>query len=379
MTARDHIPDAGLEELERHWNAWGEEDPFWAILSVPELRGNRWDVERFFATGVTEVDAVVRRLDVLGPQVRRRRALDFGCGVGRVTQALADRFEECDGVDIATSMVALARRLNRHGPRCRYHLNTQPHLGLFDDATFDFVYSNIVLQHMQPALSTNYLREFVRVLVPGGVAAFQLPSELAEGAAAPTDAAPEPEAVDGLPLPDEAFRARLDAPASLELEPGQRFALGVTVTNVSPLTWPAGGSSKLSLCNAWLAEGDARWRDAEVGLPHTIRPGESADLLLTVHAPEDAGSYVMELDLVQENVAWFADKGSPPAQVRVEVGGASRSRAETSFEPMIEMWGVPREEIVDLVCSSGGEVLAVDEDVSAGPGWVGYRYVIGKA
>jgi hypothetical protein len=46
---------------------------------------------------------------------------------------------------------------------------------------------------------------------------------------------------------------------------------------------------------------------------------------------------------------------------------------------MMEMWGVPREEIVDLVHSSGGDVLAVDEDYFAGPGWVGYRYVIGKA
>ncbi len=50
----------------------------------------------------------------------KRRALDFGCGVGRLTQALARHFNIVDGVDIAPSMIELANQFNRSGGRCRY-------------------------------------------------------------------------------------------------------------------------------------------------------------------------------------------------------------------------------------------------------------------
>src|SRR5258707_194558 len=77
-----------------------------------------------------------------------RRALDFGWGAGRLSQAIARRMAEVDGVDIARSMVDLAGRHNRYGDRCRYRVNTAPDLRLFGDGAFDFVYSSIVLQHI---------------------------------------------------------------------------------------------------------------------------------------------------------------------------------------------------------------------------------------
>ena len=47
------------------------------------------------------IDQLLGWLRELHVQVRPGRALDFGCGVGRLTQALAGKFSECDGVDIA--------------------------------------------------------------------------------------------------------------------------------------------------------------------------------------------------------------------------------------------------------------------------------------
>ena len=44
--------------------------------------------------------------------------LDIGCGVGRLTQALSSRFDECWGVDIAPSMIESANKLNRCPDRC---------------------------------------------------------------------------------------------------------------------------------------------------------------------------------------------------------------------------------------------------------------------
>ncbi|MBI4199649.1 MAG: class I SAM-dependent methyltransferase [Chloroflexi bacterium] len=166
-----------LKELRRSWDAFGKLDPLWAILRAPGKKGRRWESAEFFATGQQEISGVMERVDRLPMRPRRGVALDFGCGVGRVTQALASYFDEVVGVDIAPSMVRLAEQYNRHGGKCRYVVNDREDLGLFPDSAFDFVYSNITLQHMEPRYALGYIREFLRVLGPGGVAVFQLPSE----------------------------------------------------------------------------------------------------------------------------------------------------------------------------------------------------------
>ena len=165
-----------LNELQRNWDALGRADPLWAIKFDPAKKGNRWELEEFLRTGEQEVAELLAWLDGLGVAPRRERALDFGCGVGRLTQALGDRFDRVDGVDIAPSMIELARRLNRHGERCRYHLNAADDLALFGDGSFDLVCSLLVLQHVQASYARAYLREFLRVLHPGGVLVVGVPS-----------------------------------------------------------------------------------------------------------------------------------------------------------------------------------------------------------
>ena len=102
-----------IEELQQNWDAFGRLDPLWAILSVPAKANNRWDLDEFFATGVAEIQDVFKYLGSLGVHPPRKRAFELGCGVGRITQALCQYFDECDGVDIAPSMIALARKYNR--------------------------------------------------------------------------------------------------------------------------------------------------------------------------------------------------------------------------------------------------------------------------
>lgn len=170
-----------LDALQREWNDMGASDPMWAVLTREDKRGNRWDAGEFFRLGVTEIEAVLAALVQRGLATRRgagMRALDFGCGVGRLSQALAQHFGRVDGVDIAPAMIEAARRFNRHGERVTYHHNTAGDLARFADGTFDFVYSNMVLQHMPPALAQRYAAEFVRLLSPRGVAVFQCPSTL---------------------------------------------------------------------------------------------------------------------------------------------------------------------------------------------------------
>jgi SAM-dependent methyltransferase len=165
-----------LAGLQRNWDLLGRADPLWAIMFDPAKRGNRWRPEEFFATGRQEVARLLADLERTGVRVHGGRALDFGCGAGRLTQALAEHFDQVDGVDIAPSMLALAERSNRHGPRCRYHLNAREDLALFGDATFDLACSLLVLQHLEPRYARGYLAELLRVLRPGGVLVVGLPS-----------------------------------------------------------------------------------------------------------------------------------------------------------------------------------------------------------
>lgn len=169
---------SGIEKLRNTWETLGRGDPLWAILSTPETRGNRWDAAAFFQTGEDEVTRLFDRLKGMDISIQRGRALDFGCGVGRVTQALAPYFDKVDGVDIAPSMIRLANQYNHHGDRCQYHENTSPDLELFDPNIFDFVYSRIVLMHVPPRLTKRYIAEFSRILRPGGVAVIHVPSAL---------------------------------------------------------------------------------------------------------------------------------------------------------------------------------------------------------
>jgi SAM-dependent methyltransferase len=170
-------------KLARHkedWERLAEVDPLWAVLTAPDGRGGAWNVEDFFATGEAEVARVFSVLDGLVPPRPRGRALDFGCGVGRLTRALGARFEAVVGVDISEGMVAEARRLNDAFPACEFRVNAAPDLGQFETGSFDFVYSSIVLQHLPSVAEIQrYVAEFLRVARPAGLVVFGIPSRIA--------------------------------------------------------------------------------------------------------------------------------------------------------------------------------------------------------
>jgi ubiquinone/menaquinone biosynthesis C-methylase UbiE len=165
-----------LDDSQQYWDRMAEVDPLWAILSEYHKLGGRWDVDDFFATGRTEIDDLLQKLAALSVPLEKRRALDFGCGVGRLSQALARQFDRVVGVDISTTMIEKAREFNRFPDTCSYVVNATDDLSQFEDATFSFLYSRLVLQHISPAYVAGYLREFCRVLAANGVLVFQIPN-----------------------------------------------------------------------------------------------------------------------------------------------------------------------------------------------------------
>jgi SAM-dependent methyltransferase len=123
---------------------------------------------------VRNLDRELRRL----PQRRDQaalRALEIGCGPGRVMLPMSSRFGEIHGVDISEEMIRLARERLAGTPNAHVQANSGADLGAFADDWFDFVYSYAVFQHI-PGLEIvlGYLREARRVLKPGGLIRCQI-------------------------------------------------------------------------------------------------------------------------------------------------------------------------------------------------------------
>jgi SAM-dependent methyltransferase len=155
----------------RDWEELATLDPLFAILSDPQKRSGKWQLEEFFRTGAEEIARLMEHCQTLRLPRRQQRAIDFGCGVGRLTRALSGYFSESHGVDISNSMVETARRLN---PGCQFRQGSS--LESFPAGYADFIYSTLVLQHQPDQASVaRIIKDLMRVLAPGGLLVFQMP------------------------------------------------------------------------------------------------------------------------------------------------------------------------------------------------------------
>jgi SAM-dependent methyltransferase len=165
-----------LGRHQRDWEDLAQLDPLWAIQSSEHNRFGGADDEAFMASGRRKVDRLMARLDRLGVPARHERVLDFGCGVGRLTLPLADRFEQATGIDIAPSMIEQARLRAGGRQDLRYLVNDRNDLQILTGEQFDLVYTALVLQHLPSAeMALRYLGELARLVAPGGVLVAQVP------------------------------------------------------------------------------------------------------------------------------------------------------------------------------------------------------------
>ncbi len=169
-------PDPRLRQLRADWETLGRADPLWAVYVRDDGRDGGWDRDELLATGEREVADSWQRLTELGLDMESPSVvLDFGCGVGRLTSALATRADRVVGLDISAAMLATARSVipPPDRPRVLLVLSDAPDLPLRSECV-DLVYTSLVLQHMPKALALRYVSEFLRVLVPGGIAVIQV-------------------------------------------------------------------------------------------------------------------------------------------------------------------------------------------------------------
>ena len=152
------------------WEKFGRQAPYFGVLADGKFAADRIHENRdeFFATGRAFVSQLTARYERHFGGLPRGRALDHGCGVGRLTLPLAAEFESVVGLDVSPSMlsegIANAREFSVG--------NVQ--FALADDqlsnapGTFDFVNSYITLQHVPVRRGMSILFQLIEKMSPGG-------------------------------------------------------------------------------------------------------------------------------------------------------------------------------------------------------------------
>src|SRR5690349_15799788 len=95
------------------WEIIGARDPFFGVLTSSDFRLDKVDEatrRRFYASGESEMATVLDWFEAdVGERPSGGAALDIGCGVGRLTHAIAAHVQNVTGYDVSESMLRIAR------------------------------------------------------------------------------------------------------------------------------------------------------------------------------------------------------------------------------------------------------------------------------
>ena len=161
-------------DAQRYWDERAKEN---ALYFVDTGVGyDDPDVEAFWRRGVEVVDQM---LTLAGLTITREDAvLDIGCGVGRLTRALAAQAGRVYGLDVSEEMLRRAREHNRELPDVEWVHGNGRDLAAIADESVDGCFSHVVFQHIpDPEITLSYVRDMGRVLRPGGWALFQVSTD----------------------------------------------------------------------------------------------------------------------------------------------------------------------------------------------------------
>jgi len=165
------MPDRSMRSF---WDERAEEDPFYFVDN--RQRYGEPEMERFWGGGR---EAVANMLGLLGVSLKPTDVVvDIGCGVGRMTRALAERAGTVKGVDVSERMLEVARRENAHLENVEWVLGNGTTLAPIRSESVDCVFELVVFHHIpDPEITLGYIREIGRLLRPGGFAALQVSND----------------------------------------------------------------------------------------------------------------------------------------------------------------------------------------------------------
>ncbi len=160
--------DSVSERMRADWNERAREDAHYYVA----FGGRDQDEAEFLATAADVLRSLEAQLKRLPASSNRRawRALEIGCGPGRLVKPMSRYFGEIHGVDVSDEMIRLARERLADIPHAHFHATNGASLAQFADDSFEFIYSYAVFQHIPSRdVVLEYMREIRRVLKPGGI------------------------------------------------------------------------------------------------------------------------------------------------------------------------------------------------------------------
>lgn len=169
-----------FDHIQRNWKRLGASEPHWSVITADEFKSSQIQGTRtaFYESGRGDAQRLSRTLERNGVDIASlKTCLDYGCGVGRVSRWLAESFAEVYACDISSEHLALAREsLAEAGIRNVQTILLRRILDVTELPGVDLVHSIIVLQHNPPPVMAFLLAHLLRILKPGGVAYFQVPT-----------------------------------------------------------------------------------------------------------------------------------------------------------------------------------------------------------
>lgn len=163
-----------LRPNEKHdWERIGKTNPYFGVITDPKFSlENLTDElkEEFFQSGVDFVNHIIQNTGkFLASSPPFQRALEFGCGVGRLTIPLSSLATEVVAVDVSEAMLNEARK------NCRQKSINNVRFSLSDSeptwlhGAYDFVLSFIVFQHIPEKKGMELFESIVNHVSPGGI------------------------------------------------------------------------------------------------------------------------------------------------------------------------------------------------------------------
>ncbi len=129
---------------------------------------------------------------------------------------------------------------------------------------------------------------------------------------------------------------RIALASELRVEAGQTITLSVTVRNDGALTWPAAGDYPVFLSYHWYDPASDKviiFNGLRTALPEDVPPGTEVALAGRVIAPGKPGWYVLQWDMVHEDVIWFSAKGHETGDVSARVTRGTSGKSPPPLPP----------------------------------------------
>lgn len=168
-----------MRDTDSDWREVARKEPYWGVISVDRYKGKTLrdqDQKTFFQSGPVYVDYVLALTRMLlDPKFEIKRALDFGCGVGRLAIAIAKVAKgEVVGVDVSPDMLRLcAAHAQEAGVTNLTLVESDDDLSAVK-GSFNFINTYIVLQHIPPERGVALIQKLLSRAENNGVVALQL-------------------------------------------------------------------------------------------------------------------------------------------------------------------------------------------------------------